>query len=138
MGWKRTACASGIYNITNGGCFSWPMLCPGFARRFGVEPAVGYLCSLADVMADKGPVWDSIVEKHGLVKHDDEEIVSSCQYMNYLLRHGRTYPHHSLVSTIKARQHGFHDRVDTEQMFDDIFAELQAARILPHLPDAAI
>lgn len=127
-----------IYNITNGDCFSWPTLWPGFARRFGVEPGVSHPFSLADVMADKGPVWDSIVEKHGLVKHDYNEIVSSWQFMDYLLRHGRTYPHHSLVSTIKARQHGFYDCVDTEQMFDDIFAELQAARVLPHMPDAAI
>lgn len=51
--------------------------------------------------------------------------------MDYLLRYGRTYPHHSIVSTIKARRHGFHDCCDTEEMFDAIFSELQAAKILP-------
>lgn len=51
--------------------------------------------------------------------------------MDYLLRHGRTYPHHSVVSTIKARQHGFHDCMDTEEMFGEIFESLQAARVLP-------
>lgn len=124
-------CRGEIYNIANGDCFSWPTLWPGFAHRFGVEPGIAHPFSLAEVMADKGPVWDRIVEKHGLAPHAYERIVSSWQFMDYLLRHGRTYPHHSLVSTIKARQHGFHDCVDTEQMFGDIFEELQAAKILP-------
>lgn len=124
-------CRGEIYNIANGDCFSWPNLWPMIARRFGVEPGVAHPFSLAEVMADKGPVWDRIVERHGLAPHAYGEIVASWQFMDYLLRHGRTYPHHSIVSTIKARQHGFHDCRDTEEMFDSIFGELQAARILP-------
>ena len=69
--------------------------------------------------------------KHGLRPYSYPEIVSSWQFMDYLLRHGRTYPHHSIVSTIKARQHGFNDCMDTEAMFDAIFARLQQERILP-------
>lgn len=124
-------CRGEIYNIANGDSFSWRNLWPGFARRFGVEPGIDHPFSLAEVMADKGPVWDRIVEKHGLVRHSYAEIVSSWQFMDYLLRHGRTYPHHSIVSTIKARKHGFHDCADTEDMFDGIFDELQQAKVLP-------
>jgi len=124
-------CRGEIYNIANGDCFSWPNVWPAIARRFGVEPGVAHPFSLAEVMADKGPVWDRIVREHGLVPHSYAEIVSSWQFMDYLLRHGRTYPHHSIVSTIKARQHGFHDCMDTEVMFDQIFARLQHERILP-------
>ncbi|PWE54320.1 hypothetical protein DEM27_21725 [Metarhizobium album] len=124
-------CRGEIYNIANGDCFSWPTLWPGFARRFGVEPGISHSFSLAEVMADKAPVWDRIVEKHGLVNNAYGDIVASWQFMDYLLRHGRTYPHHSIVSTIKARRHGFHDCMDTEEMFDGIFEELQAAKILP-------
>jgi nucleoside-diphosphate-sugar epimerase len=124
-------CRGEIYNIANGDCFSWPNLWPNIARRFGVELGVAHPFSLAAVMADKGPVWDRIVRKHHLVPHSYTEIVSSWQFMDYLLRHSKTYPHHSLVSTIKARQHGFHDCLDTEDMFDRIFATLQNARILP-------
>lgn len=82
-------------------------------------------------MADKGAVWDRIVGRHGLKPHGYAEIVSSWQFMDYLLRHGRTCPHHSIVSTIEARQHGFHDCMDTEVIFDRIFARLQQERILP-------
>lgn len=120
-----------IYNIANGDCFSWPNLWPGFAHRFGVEPGIAHPFSLAEVMADKSPVWDRIVQKHKLIPNSFGEIVASWQFMDYLLRHNRAYPHHSLVSTIKARKHGFHECMDTEDMFDSIFSELQAQRILP-------
>ena len=124
-------CRGEIYNIANGDCFSWPNLWPGFAKRFGIEPGIAHPFSLGEVMADKGPVWDRIVKKYDLVPHRYAEIVSSWQFMDYILRHGKTYPHHSLVSTIKARRHGFHDCVDTEEMFDRIFRELQTAKVLP-------
>lgn len=124
-------CRGETYNIANGDCFSWPTIWPGIARQLGVEPGVAHTFSLAQVMSDKGPIWDAIVQKHGLVPHTYSEIVSSWQFMDYLLRYGKTYPHHSIVSTIKARQHGFHDCVDTEDMFRSIFQELQDARILP-------
>lgn len=124
-------CRGEIYNIANGDCFSWPNLWPGFARRFGVASGIAHPFSLAEVMRDKGPVWDRIVAKHSLVPNAFGDIVASWQFMDYLLRYGRTYPHHSLVSTIKARKHGFQECMDTEEMFDNIFEELQAKRILP-------
>jgi hypothetical protein len=37
----------------------------------------------------------------------------------------------TLLSTIKARKHGFVECIDTEDMFRDQFAALQSARILP-------
>lgn len=124
-------CRGEIYNIANGDCFSWPTLWPSIARRFGLEPGIAHSFSLAEAMSDKGHVWERIVAKHGLAPNAYGDIVASWQFMDYLLRYGKTYPHHSIVSTIKARQHGFHECRDTEEMFDSIFSELQAARILP-------
>jgi nucleoside-diphosphate-sugar epimerase len=124
-------CRGEIYNIANGDCFSWQTLWPGFARKLGVQPGIAHPFSLADVMRDKQPVWDRVVQKHGLVPHTYADIVSSWQFMDYLLRHGKAYPHHSMVSTIKARKHGFHDCVDTEEMFQALFTELQSSKILP-------
>ncbi|MCB1446320.1 MAG: SDR family oxidoreductase [Rhizobiaceae bacterium] len=49
-------CRGEIYNIANGDCFSWPNLWPSIARRLGVEPGIAHPFSLAEVMADKGPV----------------------------------------------------------------------------------
>lgn len=96
----------------------WPGLGLCTARsaarpRFGVEPGIALPVSVAEVMADKGPVWDRIVNKHSLIPRRYEDIVASWQLTDYVLCHGRTCPHHSLVSTIKARQHGCHHCVDT-------------------------
>lgn len=123
--------AGEIYNITNGDCFSWPTIWPMIARRFGVEPGVAHSFSLASVMADKGPVWDRIVEKHCLRPYRYEEVVANWQFLDFTLRYGTTTPQHSIMSTIKARKHGFQDCEDTEEMFDRIFRELQQANVLP-------
>lgn len=128
---EEPRCAGEIYNIANGDCFTWRNLWPRIAERFGAEPGIDHAFSMARVMPDKAAVWEHVVEKHGLRKIPYEQIVSSWQFIDYLLRYDRTYPHHSLVSTIKARQHGFHDCMDTEVMFDKIYERLQAERILP-------
>jgi len=39
----------------------------------------------------------------------------------------------ALVSTIKLRQAGFHECIDTEEMFKELFNEFQERKILPKL-----
>jgi hypothetical protein len=39
----------------------------------------------------------------------------------------------NISSTMKARQHGFHDCIDTEDMFTNFFASFRERRILPPL-----
>lgn len=134
---ETPSAAGEIFNVANGDCFSWPNLWPGFARRFGAEPGVAHPFSLATVMEGMAPVWDRIVARHDLKPHRFGDIVASWQFMDYLLRHDRTYPHHSLVSTIKIRKHGFHDCEDSEEMFHRIFGRLQDEKILPGRPSAA-
>lgn len=134
---ETPSAAGEIFNVANGDCFSWPNLWPGFARRFGAEPGVAHPFSLATVIEGMAPVWDRIVARHGLKPHGFKDIVASWQFMDYLLRHDRTYPHHSLVSTIKIRKHGFHDCEDSEEMFHRIFGRLQDEKILPGRPSAA-
>lgn len=123
--------AGEIYNITNGDCFSWPTVWPLIARHFGMEPGAAHSFSLASVMADKGPVWDRIVRKHGLRPYRYAEVVANWQFLDFTLRHGSTTPQHSIMSTIKVRKHSFHDCEDTEEMFLRIFTELQQANVLP-------
>lgn len=124
-------CAGEIYNIANGDVFTWPNLWPRLARLFGMEPGPAHPHSLAAVMPDKEPVWDGIVAKYGLRPYRYKEIVASWEFLDFTFRHGETRPRHSIVSTIKARRHGFHDCVDTEEMFDRLVQRLQADRILP-------
>lgn len=74
--------------------------------------------SLAAVMPEHAAVWDRLISRLGLRPYRYEEIVSSWQFLDYALRQGRTQPHHSIVSTINVRSHGFAEWMDTEAMFD--------------------
>jgi hypothetical protein len=81
---------------------------------------------LASYMADKAPVWNAIVQKYGLrsVTYDQ---VSSWAFADVIF--GLEYD--NILSTIKARQAGFHDCIGTEEMFSDLFARLRNERIIP-------
>jgi hypothetical protein len=86
--------------------------------------------SLARVMPQNEPIWDAIVKKYDLVPYKYGEIVPSWQFADFLLGYGqRPNAHH--MSTIKIRQHGFNDCIDTEAMFAELLGELQRRRILP-------
>ena len=77
--------------------------------------------SLGRVMADKGPIWDAIVKKHQLQPYKLEQLVPSFEYADFTFRYRQT-PFESLQSTIKIRQAGFHDCIDTQEMFVNRFA----------------
>ena len=85
---------------------------------------------LALVMRDKGQVWEAIVRKHQLLPHSMEQLIGqSWQFADFAL--SRTHSTSSILSTIKLRQAGFGDCIDTEDMFRWWFAELQRRRVLP-------
>ena len=132
MEWAGTSPNSGnqIYNIANGDVYVWENVWPRVASLFGMEMAAPHPFSLARVMPENEPIWDRIVAKHGLAPYKYREIVPSWQFADFLLGYGqRPNPHH--MSTIKIRQHGFADCVDTEEMFVELIGELQRRRILP-------
>jgi len=83
--------------------------------------------NLTTVMADKGPVWDRIVEKHGLRKAKLEELVV-WPYGDFIWSNT---DYDIMSSVTKLRQKGFHEVVDTEEMFIRIFDELRAAKVVP-------
>jgi hypothetical protein len=54
------------------------------------------------------------------------------EYADYQMRFGRTgIGPPALVSTVKINQAGFHDRMDTEVMFQKWFRAFQRMRLLP-------
>ena len=119
-----------IFNVSNGDCFMWEQVFPKIADVFNMPHAAPHAMSLGRVMADKGPVWDTIVKKHRLKPYRLEQLVPSFEYADFTFRYRQT-PFESLQSTIKIRQAGFHDCVDTQEMFVNQLRDLQKARILP-------
>ena len=119
-----------VFNITNGDVYVWQNVWPRIAELFNMELAPAHPFSLARVMPQNEPIWDRIVAKHGLRPYKYGEIVPSWQFADFLLGYGqRPNPHH--MSTIKIRQAGFNDCVDTEGMFVELLGELQKRKILP-------
>lgn len=124
------AAANQVYNVTNGDVFIWHHLWPRVAELFGMDWAPAQPMSLTRIMPQNAPVWEDLAKRHGLVVPTLDKLVPVWSFADYLFGYGqRPNPHH--MSIIKIRSHGFHDCIDTEDMFIEHLAEMQARRILP-------
>jgi nucleoside-diphosphate-sugar epimerase len=126
--WMSTTagCANEAFNVTNGDLIRWENTWPKIARYFGMETGPRRHINLVQTMADKGPVWDRVVKKHGLAPYAYDEIVR-WTYGDFVF----TPDYDVISSTTKLRQYGFHETVDTEAMFPRLWDEMKAQRILP-------
>jgi nucleoside-diphosphate-sugar epimerase len=127
---ESDAAANQAFNVANGDVFMWEQVFPTIAEVFGMRMDFPHSLSLGRVMAGKGPVWDRIVAEHGLHPYRFEQLVANWEYADFTFRH-RQQPYESVLSTIKIRKAGFHDCVDTEEMFVRQLRALQAGKILP-------
>jgi nucleoside-diphosphate-sugar epimerase len=126
--WAATdpAAANQAFNIANGDLFRWRRLWPTIADAFGLEVAPPLPMSLADVMADKEPVWDAMIARHGLAPTSYAD-VSSWAFGDFVL----SWDYDMFGDTSKSRRAGFHRYVDTEAMLVEQITDLRKRRILP-------
>lgn len=126
--WAATdeRCANQAFNITNGDLFRWNEMWPKIAAFFDLETAPPLQMSLETVMADKEPLWKAMVEKYGLMKNDYKD-VSSWRFGDFVF----SWDYDFFADGSKARRFGFHEFVDTERMFMDIFADFRRRKIIP-------
>ncbi|MCX8999400.1 SDR family oxidoreductase [Rhizobiaceae bacterium BDR2-2] len=125
--WAASQAPGGeAYNLTNGDIFRWNRLWEAFARHFDMELAPPMPIPLAKMMADKGPLWDRIVAKHGLVPVPFET-VASWSFGDFIFNCDWDV----ICSTTKIRQAGFQDVVDSEAMFLRLFDEFRARKVIP-------
>lgn len=123
----RTDAARGqVYNITNGDYFRWSRMWPRIASFFNMKAGDPLPFSLREMMADKGPVWEGLVKSHGLRPYRYEQ-VASWTFGDAILK----TPYDNITNTIKARRDGFHDCIDTEQMFRELIEQLMIAKVIP-------
>lgn len=123
---ETSSCRGEIFNITNGDYFRWSRIWPRIADFFEIPAGEPFPLSLQQMMADKGPVWEKLTKEHGLKEYPYEKIVS-WQFGDFILKN--TFD--NITSTIKARQHGFADCTDTEEMFIDRLKALRKEGYIP-------
>jgi nucleoside-diphosphate-sugar epimerase len=118
--------ANQAFNITNGDLFRWSRLWPRLADYFALPRGTVRPLPLARWMADKEPLWQSIVARHGLLAQP-LSAVARWDFLDFALG----LQHDVACSMNRARLAGFHDTEDTTAMFCRHLDAYRAARILP-------
>jgi len=134
--WAATtpACGNEIFNITNGDVFVWNEVWPAIADALGMEVGTPAPLSLKEEMPKRAAEWAAIVRKYGLVAPADPHafVGESFEFADNVFAWGAdSVLPPIIVSTIKARQAGFHDCMDTEDMFRKWIRHFQEKRLLP-------
>jgi nucleoside-diphosphate-sugar epimerase len=114
------------FNVTNGDLFRWKHLWPRVARSFDMPCGEVQTLSLAEWVADKEPVWDRIVRHHKLKPRRLGE-VALWAFGDFAFRQSCDV----ISSMTKIRIVGFHDTLDTEELYLAILRQYREARILP-------
>ncbi len=128
MLWAATTpgCANQAFNMVNGDHFRWQYLWPRIADYFGMEDGGVQQIDLELMMADKEPLWDEVVRQHGLLPTPFAE-AANWSFANYAF--APTWD--VMLDNTKARQYGFQEFVDSQEMFIRIFDSFRAQRFIP-------
>jgi nucleoside-diphosphate-sugar epimerase len=128
---QSPGCANQTFNIANGDVMVWQEVFATVADVFDMPLGEARPLRLADAMPARSAEWQAIVTKYRLLPHSlDGLLGASWQFADAVLGYGGA-PRDTVVSTLKARQFGFADCVDTDAMFVRQLTGLQATRILP-------
>lgn len=120
-----------IFNITNGDSITFPSLWPTLAKHFGMVMGEPEPQRLQDVMPTKAHIWEGVAKEHNLRDIPFDKLVGqSWQFADFNFAAGKN-PAPVVVSTIKLRQHGFQDCIDTEDMLIELLEQYQDEGILP-------
>lgn len=118
------------FNVTNGDVFTMRGVWPALADAFGMEPGALVPASLVEILPPREAEWVAVCDQLGLATPRGFErfVGQGFVYADVFLAPPSGA---ALVSTIKIRQAGFGDCVDTEDMFRRLIARLQERNLLP-------
>lgn len=118
------------FNCCNADVFKWKHLWKILAEQFGLEwvDMEGEDCGfkLGEVMKDKGPVWDEIVEKNELLPTKLEE-VGNWWFVEAMLNVKESY----LSSMNKSKEHGFLGFRNSTKSFSSWIDKAKALKLVP-------
>jgi len=126
--WAATnpKCANQAFNITNGDLFRWTELWPKIASYFEIPAAEPLQMQLTSVMTDKESVWKDMEEKYNLEKHHYGKL-ARWKFGDFVF----SWDYDFFADGTKARRLGFHEFVDTEEMFYSLFNDFRQKRVIP-------
>jgi nucleoside-diphosphate-sugar epimerase len=114
------------FNVANGDSFRWSRVWPQLAQWSDIPCGVPRPMKLARWMADKGPVWDRIVARHGLEPRSLDSL-ASWEFADFVFE-----KEWDLLSDVgRLRRAGFNACVDTMAMLHDQLQRYRDARLLP-------
>lgn len=114
------------FNVTNGDNFRWCRVWPLLAQWFGIPCGVPRRIKLAKWMADKGPVWDRIVARHGLEPRSLESL-ASWEFADFVFEKEWDL----LTDNGRLRRAGFNVCIDTIAMIRGQLEQYRDAGLLP-------
>jgi len=129
--WHEPRANREAINLTNGDVIVWRTFFERLAAMFGlhVEEKPG---RVGEAMPKRADVWRRIAQRESLRIAELEALIGlSWQYADILWAAPAPAPVPTLVSSIKARQLGFGDCIDSEEC---IVQHLEAMRALGYLP----
>lgn len=118
-----------IFNVANGDVFQWESVWDAVADALGMEPGDNKPIYLEKEFGDKISEWDEIRKKYQLTSPQLREFVGQSFQFADRYFHQLKYP--LIVSTVKIRNAGFYDFIDSEQMIKKWFKRYQEKRLLP-------
>jgi nucleoside-diphosphate-sugar epimerase len=128
MLWASTdpRAANEAFNVGNGDAFRWRHLWPRIAAMFEMPAGAVKTMRLTEFMADKAPLWDALVRRHGLRDAEFIRLTPWAYADTVFARHWD-----NAISTVKINQAGFTEMIDSEDMMRRVFADFRARRVIP-------
>lgn len=114
------------FNTNNGDVVRWSELWPVLAAHLGVPAGAARPFGMNAWVRDKQPVWERIVQRHGLVETALTD-VADWAFANFHFGH----PYDIVSSPLKLRAAGFGETLDSRQMLLDHLSRYREARIFP-------
>jgi nucleoside-diphosphate-sugar epimerase len=122
--------ADQIFNVANGDTYVWPDLWPVIAAEIGIPVGAAQVMSVRETVFERTLLWRDLVRRHGLAVPEDPRVFlgESCSLADFALGH---CAHSVLTSTIKIRQAGFHECIDTADSVVKYIRRWRGDRLLP-------
>ena len=136
LAWAATSpnARNETFNSTNGDVFVWQNVWPTIAAALGMEVGPPEPLCLTQEMPKRAADWAAIVDKYQLraPRNMLDFVGGSFELTDLSFAYGASEPPPPIiVSTIKIRQAGFHECLDTEDMFRNLIKRYQDLGWIP-------